>query len=74
MLYRRIFIEKASTTWMVLSISIILVLPLLIGIGLYVKANPLFEYMSLGDLICSSTWLPNEKEFGFLPFIHGSYL
>jgi len=57
---------------MVLSISIILALPFIIGMGLYSKAIPLLELKSFGELIGSSIWLPNEKEFGFLPFILGS--
>lgn len=72
MLYRRIIADRLSTTWMIISISIILALPLVIGLGLYIKANPIFELKSFGELISSSIWLPHEKEFGFLPFILGS--
>lgn len=72
MLNRRIIADKISTTWMIISISTILFIPLIIGIGLYVKASPLMELKSLGELVCSSTWLPHEKKFGFLPFIIGS--
>lgn len=72
MLYRRIFIDKASTAWMFASVSSIFILPLVIGIGLYVKANPLIELKPIGELLGSTTWLPHEKEFGFLSFILGS--
>lgn len=72
MLNRRIIADKISTTWMIISISTILLIPLIIGVGLYVKASPLMELKSLGELIGSSTWLPHEKKFGFLPFIIGS--
>lgn len=72
MLYRRIVIDRVTNAWMMLSIGIILLLPVIIGAGLYIKARPLFEVQSLGTLIGSTTWLPNEKEFGFLPFILGS--
>ncbi len=57
---------------MIISIGIILALPLIIGLGLYIKANPLMEHQSFGELIGSSTWLPHQKQFGFLPFILGS--
>ncbi len=72
MLYRRIFIDRISTTWMLVSITIILLLPLIIGLGLFIKANPLIEQKSLVELIGSTTWLPYEKEYGFLSFILGS--
>lgn len=72
MLYRRVFIDKASTAWMIASVTTILILPFIIGIGLYIKANPLLELNPLNELIGSTTWLPHEKEFGFLPFILGS--
>lgn len=69
MLYRRIFIDKASTAWMIASISIILILPLIIGVGLYIKSNPLLELKPLSELLGSTIWLPHEKKFGFLSFI-----
>lgn len=72
MLYRRIVADRVSTTWMIISISTILALPLIIGIGLYIKAHPLMELKPLSELIGSAKWLPHEKEFGFLPFILGS--
>ncbi len=72
MLYRRIVADRVSTTWMIISISAIIALPVLIGVGLYIKAHPLLELKSLGELLGSTIWLPHEKEFGFLPFILGS--
>jgi phosphate transport system permease protein len=57
---------------MLVSITIILLLPLIIGLGLFIKANPLIEQKSLVELIGSTTWLPYEKEYGFLSFILGS--
>jgi phosphate transport system permease protein len=65
-------IDKVSNAWMLLSIAIILLLPVIIGAGLYIKASPLFDVQSLDRLLGSTTWLPNEMEFGFLPFILGS--
>lgn len=72
MLFRRIFVDRLSSTWMVISISIILALPLAIGFGLYIKAMPLLDIKPLSELIGSDIWLPHEREFGFLPFILGS--
>jgi len=72
MLYRRIVSDKITEWWMVTSIFIIVILPIIIGFGLFTKAAPLIELKPLGELVGSSTWLPHKKEFGFLPFILGS--
>ncbi len=72
MLLKRYIIDRFSALWMLVSISIILLLPVIIGIGLYIKANPLIEIKSISELLGSSIWLPHKKEFGFLPFILGS--
>lgn len=72
MLYRRIVINRVSTIWMVVCIACLIALPLVIGIGLYIKAHPLLELKPLRELLSSSLWLPHEKGFGFLPFILGS--
>ncbi|NQU81485.1 MAG: phosphate ABC transporter permease subunit PstC [Bacteroidetes bacterium] len=57
---------------MVTALAIILFLPLIIGIALYLKANPLFELQSLSQLIGSSDWSPTNGNFGFWPFIFSS--
>lgn len=69
---RRIFIDKISQGWMVASLATILLLPVIIGIALYIKANPLLEQQSLANLLFSSEWLPSQGKFGFWPFIAGS--
>lgn len=50
----------------------ILLLPLVIGVGLYIKSVPLFEQQNIWHLIGTSEWLPHEGKFGFWPFIAGS--
>ena len=72
MIYRRILVDKLSSTWMISSLSIILLLPIIIGLALYVKASPLFENHTLNQLIGSSEWSPTEGKFGFNPFIVSS--
>ena len=57
---------------MVTALVAILLLPLIIGIALYLKALPLFEIQNLPHLIGSSEWLPTDGKFGFLPFITSS--
>jgi phosphate transport system permease protein len=72
MLFRRLFFDKISSIWMVASIATILLMPLIIGVGLYIKAMPLFEDTSVLKLVFSSEWAPSKGAFGFWPFISGS--
>jgi phosphate transport system permease protein len=51
---------------------LILLLPLIIGLGLFIKAFPLFEHQNVWQLISSSEWAPSAGKFGFWPFIAGS--
>jgi phosphate transport system permease protein len=57
---------------MVVALITILFLPVIIGIGLYLKAAPILEEHSLFQLVFSSRWFPSRGEFGFWPFIAGS--
>lgn len=57
---------------MITSLVTILSLPLIIGVGLYLKASPIFDQQSFYSLIFSSQWAPSKGEFGFWPFITGS--
>lgn len=72
MILKRVIISRLSGTWMVTSLVIILLLPLMIGLALYIKSIPLFELKSLPSLISSSEWSPANGDFGFWPFIFGS--
>lgn len=69
---RRLIVDRISGAWMVISLVFILLLPLAIGIGLYIKAAPILEQHSLFELITSSNWSPHRGSFGFWPFIAGS--
>lgn len=72
MLFRRIVLDRVVGAWMVIALVAILLLPLIIGVGLYIKAAPIFEHQSLFELITSSIWAPHKGAFGFWPFIAGS--
>jgi len=72
MLFRRILIDKITGIWMVAALVTILLLPFVIGVGLYLKSIPLFEHQNLWHLIGTSEWAPHEGKFGFWPFIAGS--
>jgi phosphate transport system permease protein len=52
----------------VLSVAIVLV----IGIGLYIKSEPVISKSSWGTLLTSSDWKPLKGLFGFFPFIMGT--
>ncbi|MCK4569135.1 MAG: phosphate ABC transporter permease subunit PstC [Bacteroidales bacterium] len=72
MIFRRYLIDRTASVWMVTALLIILLLPVLIGIALYLKSVPLFEIQSFASLVTSSVWLPAEGKFGFWPFISSS--
>ncbi len=72
MILRRYLTDKLSSLWMVISLFFILCLPILIGIILYIKSAPLFDFQDFATLVCSTEWLPAEGKFGFLPFIFSS--
>lgn len=65
--------EYASHSWMILSLVFILLVPFVIGIGLYLKSMPILEEHSLWELVFSSEWSPSDGKFGFWPFIYGSF-
>lgn len=72
MLLRRIIVDKSISIWMVITLVTILLMPLIMGLGLFIKAMPLFDNQSVFSLITSSEWSPTRGRFGFWPFIAGS--
>jgi phosphate transport system permease protein len=66
--------EKASAGWMVISLSIVLFIPLAIGLGLVLKSLPILHQQSLLGLLFGSNWHPMAGQFGFYPFILSSVL
>ena len=69
---QRITADRFHSAWMVAALTLILVLPLLMGLALYWRATPLFEVQTFGSLLGSADWSPAEGHFGFWPFIAGS--
>jgi len=47
---------------------------ILIALGLLVKSSQILSTNSLSDLLLSSDWRPSKGEFGFLPFITGTFI
>lgn len=66
---RRRLVDRITGSWMVLSLITILLLPIIIGAGLYYKSIPILEEHSLWQLITSSEWSPHKGNFGFWPYI-----
>jgi phosphate transport system permease protein len=46
---------------------------LLIAFGLFIKSRPILAEKSLSHLLLSSSWHPLKGEFGFYPFIVGTF-
>lgn len=66
---RRRLVDRITGSWMVISLITILLLPIIIGAGLYYKSIPILEEHSLWQLITSSEWSPHKGNFGFWPYI-----
>ncbi len=58
--------------WMLLALIVIILLPILLGLGLYIKSEMLLQKQSLWHILFSSNWKPMAGEFGLLPFILSS--
>lgn len=69
---KRRLMDSINGWWMLISLAIIFILPLLIGAGLYLKSIPLLEQQTLRQLIFSTDWAPSAGNFGFWSFISGS--
>lgn len=66
--------EYSAGTWTILCVSIILLLPLSIALGLVIKSFPIFSHDNLFHLLFSKEWKPSSGLFGFFPFIAGSLM
>ncbi|MGN1253784.1 MAG: phosphate ABC transporter permease subunit PstC [Prevotella sp.] len=49
-----------------------MLLVIALGVGLYLKSAPILHAHSLWSLLTSTTWKPQQGEFGFLPFLAGT--
>lgn len=70
--FKRRLIDKSNNTWMMATLVIILILPLIMVVALFLKANSIFELQSITSMLTSSKWSPSDGEFGFWPFIYSS--
>ncbi len=69
---RRLLKERIAGTAMLVLTAVSILLTAAIGIGLYIRSEPLLARHSLGSLLTSSVWKPMKGEFGFFPFIMGT--
>ncbi len=64
--------SRLHTTWMIIGLIVVILLPFFLGIGLYIKSTYLLKHESLIKLLFSGDWRPLSGEFGFAPFIVSS--
>lgn len=69
--YRKIK-EVLHRNWMLLCLAVIILIPLAITLGLVFRSSFLLREHSLFQLLFSSVWKPENRSFGFLPFIISS--
>lgn len=63
-----ILAEKTMAACAAFAISILF----LMGIGLYLRARPIFAVQSFQQIVSSSSWHPTQNEFGLAAFIAGT--
>lgn len=68
----RLIVDALVGRTMLIITGVSVLIALLMGGGLYMRALPLIESASITDLLASSAWSPMEGAFGFFPFIVGT--
>ncbi len=68
----RILRSRLHSSWMLTALIFSLLLPILLGIGLYLKAAPLLQEQPVLKLLFSKEWKPLSGHFGMYPFIISS--
>lgn len=72
----RLFTRKQrngfNSIWMIASLTLLALLPLMLFAGLYMKSFLLLHDYNIFDLLFSREWKPGAGKFGFYPFIIGS--
>lgn len=72
--FRRHLSNKAHFVWMLVALVLVLTLPLLLGIGLYLKSTLLLYDHGIAKILFSSQWQPMSGKFGLLAFIVSSII
>lgn len=69
----RIIVDKVMARMMRSLTFLSVLLMFLIGLGLFLKALPLLKTHNIFQMLSSETWRPFKGEFGFLPYIMGTF-
>jgi len=70
----RIFLDKLAG-WFTKAVAIFSVgILVLMILGLLIKSDQILSTSSLSKLLLSSEWKPSKGDFGFLPFITGTFI
>jgi len=64
--------DKSWSFWIKVALAIVLLLPIFIGVVLFIRSLIVLEAVGIHDLLLTSSWRPTRGEFGFLPFIVSS--
>ena len=72
MTYRVLKDQAAGKVMAFLTFTSLLVV-IAMGIGLYMKSVPILHEHSIWDLLTTSEWKPMRNQFGFFPFLAGTF-
>jgi len=64
--------DRAGGIWMLACMTLVILLPIALGLGLWLKSELLLKNYSLQELFFQSEWAPYDGKFGFLSFIVSS--
>jgi phosphate transport system permease protein len=66
-------IDTVTSNLMYILTALVSLTVIFIGCGLYLKSSPILDIKPLGELLTSSSWHPLKGEFGFFPFLMGTF-
>lgn len=69
---KRLLKEKTMGGAMFFITILSLLLVVVMGVGLYMKSSPIFNELSLLDILTAREWRPAKSQFGFFPFVMGT--
>ncbi len=72
--YIRRLRDRLNVSWMVVVLAIVLLLPFLLGTGLYLQSSALLSEQSIWKVLFTSKWMPMAGNFGLLGFILSSLM
>ena len=70
---KRLLVDRLASKGMLLLTIFSGLIVFLMAVGLYQKARPILAIEPLSELFFSTSWHPLKGEFGFFPFIMGTF-